>query len=159
MDFLFQSGFLGTRAPLFMDIVSVIVALLPFLIFGAIGLAKRENYKAHESVQKLLFWVTVIVVAFFEFGVRMEGGYKNLMEGSSVGHNYFIYVLIFHILISVVTLILWVMTLYYAQRYKKQSTLPGLYSSAHKKAGQRTFIGIILTMLTGAWVYTLLFVY
>ena len=159
MDLMFESGFLGTRAPLFMDIVSVIVALLPFLIFGAISLAKNNNYKAHESVQKLLFIVTVIVVAFFEYGVRVEGGYKNLMEGSSVEHNYFIYVLIFHIMISVVTLILWVMTLYYAKRYKRQSTLPGLYSEAHKKAGQRTFVGIILTMLTGAWVYALLFVY
>ena len=142
-----------------MDIVSVIVAVLPFLIFGAISLAKKKNYQAHESVQKLLFIVTVIVVAFFEFGVRVAGGYKNLMEGSSVAHNYFIYVLIFHILISVVTLVLWMMTLYYAKRYKKQKILPGRYSSAHKKAGQRTFIGIILTMLTGGWVYALLFVY
>ena len=159
MDFLFTSGFLGTRAPLFMDIVSVIVAVLPFLIFGAISLAKNKNYSAHESVQKLLFIVTVIVVAFFEFGVRMEGGYKNLMEGSSVGHNYFIYVLIFHIIISVITLILWSMTLYYAKRAKKQSALPGRYSMEHRKYGQRTFIGIIFTMLTGAWVYALLFVY
>ena len=159
MDFLFQTGFLGTRAPLFMDIVSVIVALLPLLIFGAIGLAKKRNYRAHESVQKLLFIITVVVVAFFEYGVRVAGGYKNLMEGSSVGHNYLIYVLIFHIIIAVVTLVLWVMTLVYAKRYKKQRTLPGLYGRVHKKDGQRTFIGIILTMLTGGWVYALLFVY
>ena len=159
MDFMFQAGFLGTRAPLFMDIVSVIVALLPFLIFGAISLAKKGNYSAHESVQKLLFVVSVIVVAFFEIGVRMEGGYKNLMEGSSVSHDYLLYVLIFHIIISVITLILWVKTLLSAKRYKRQSTLPGLYSQAHRKDGQYTFIGIILTMLTGAWVYALLFVY
>lgn len=159
MDFMFQPGFLGTRAPLFMDIVSVIVALLPFLIYGAISLAKKKNYSAHESVQKLLFVVSVIVVAFFEIGVRMEGGYKSLMEGSSVSHDYLLYVLIFHIIISVITLILWVKTLLGAKRYKRQSTLPGLYSQAHKKDGQYTFIGIILTMLTGAWVYALLFVY
>lgn len=159
MDVLFSSGFLGTRAPLFMDIVSVIVLLLPFLIFGAISLAKKGNYRAHESVQKLLFVVSVIVVAFFEYGVRMEGGYKNLMEGTSVSHDYLLYVLIFHIIISVVTLILWVMTLSFARRYKRQSTLPGLYSKNHKKDGIRTFIGIILTMLTGAWVYALLFVF
>ncbi len=159
MDFMFQPGFLGTRAPLFMDIVSVIVALLPFLIYGAISLAKNKNYSAHESVQKLLFVVSVIVVGFFEVGVRMEGGYKNLMEGSSVSHDYLLYVLIFHIMISVVTLILWIKTLYAAKRDKKQSALPGLNSKAHAKDGQRTFIGIILTMLTGAWVYYLLFVY
>jgi len=159
MDVLFQAGFLGTRAPLFMDIVSVIVAVLPFLILGAISLAKKGNYRAHESVQKLLFWISVIVVGFFEYGVRMEGGYKNLMEGSSVSHDYLLYVLIFHIIISVITLFLWIMTLYYAKRYKRQSTLPGLYSKPHKKDGQRTFIGIVLTMLTGAWVYALLFVF
>lgn len=159
MDFLFTSGFLGTRAPLFMDIVSVIVAVLPFLIYGAISLAKKKNYSAHESVQKLLFITSVIVVGFFEFGVRMEGGYKNLMEGSSVSHDYLLYVLIFHIIISVTTLILWIKTLYFAKRGKKQSTLPGVYSKSHKKDGQWTFIGIILTMLTGAWVYMLLFVF
>ncbi len=159
MDFLFETGFLGTRSPFFMDIVSVIVALLPFLIFAAILLAKKKNYKAHESVQKLLFVVTVIVVAFFEFGVRFVGGYKILIEGSSVGHNYFIFVLIFHIIIAVITLVLWSMTLYYARRYKRQKTLPGLYSQEHKIYGQRTFIGIILTMLTGGWVYALLFVF
>ena len=159
MDFMFLPGFLGTRAPLFMDIVSVIVALLPFLIYGAISLAKKKNYSAHESVQKVLFVVSVIVVGFFELGVRMEGGYKNLMEGSSVSHDYLLYVLIFHIIISVITLGLWIMTLSRAKRYKKQSTLPGLYAEAHKKDGIRTFIGIILTMLTGAWVYTLLFVF
>lgn len=159
MDFLFELGFLGTRAPLFMDIVSVIVALLPFLIFGAILLAKQKNYGAHESVQKLLFIVTVVVVVFFEYGVRVEGGYKHLMEGSSVPHHYFLYVLIFHIMIAVSTLIVWVMTLFYARRYKKQSTLPGSYSKAHKRAGQGAFIGIILTTVTGGWVYVLLFVY
>lgn len=159
MDFLFQPGFLGTRAPLFMDIVSVIVALLPFLIYGAIMLAKKKDYNAHEKVQKLLFIVSVLVVGFFEYGVRMEGGYKNLMEGSSVSHDYLLYVLIFHIMISVVTLVLWIITLYRGNRDKKQSALPGLYSESHKKDGQRTFVGIILTMLTGAWVYMLLFVF
>jgi putative membrane protein len=159
MDYIFQPGFLGTRAPFFMDVVSVIVAALPFLIYGAIILAKKKNYRAHENVQSLLFVVSVIVVGFFEYGVRMEGGYKNLMEGSSVSHDYLLYVLIFHIIISVVTLILWIQTLYFAKRYRKQSTLPGLYAKTHKKDGQRTFVGIILTMLTGAWVYALLFIF
>lgn len=159
MDYIFQTGFLGTRAPLFMDIVSVIVAVLPFLIYGAIMLAKKKNYRAHENVQSFLFVISVIVVGFFEYGVRMEGGYKNLMEGSSVSHDYLLYVLVFHIMISVSTLIIWTKTLYFAKRAKKQSKLPGLYAQAHKKDGQWTFIGILLTMLTGAWVYMLLFVF
>lgn len=159
MDSLFETGFLGTRAPLFMDIVSVIVLALPFLIYGAILLAKNKQYQAHERVQMLLFVVSVIVVGFFEYGVRMEGGYKNLMEGSSVSHDYLLYVLIFHIMIATSTLLVWIKTLYSAKGSKKLSALPGSLSRAHKKDGQRTFVGIVLTMLTGAWVYALLFVY
>lgn len=159
MDSLFEMGFLGTRAPLFMDIVSVIVLALPFLVCGAILLAKNKHYHAHERAQILLFVVSVIVVGFFEYGVRMEGGYKSLMEGSSVSHDYLLYVLIFHIMIAVSTLILWIKTLYSAKQSKKNSTLPGTLSHKHKQDGQRTFVGIVLTMLTGAWVYALLFVY
>ncbi|NEW59683.1 DUF420 domain-containing protein, partial [Sulfurovum sp. bin170] len=32
MEYMFEAGFLGTRAPLFMDIIVIIVGLLPFLI-------------------------------------------------------------------------------------------------------------------------------
>jgi len=159
MDFLFQHGFLGTRAPLFMDIVFMIVLLLPFFVYGAILLAKKEKYHVHETVQKLLFFISVTVVLFFEYGVRREGGYKSLMEGSSVSQHYILYVLIFHILVSVTTMLLWCYTLYTAMRYKRSKALPGLYSKAHRQDGLRTFVGIVLTMLTGAWVYALLFVF
>ena len=159
MDLLFAKGFLGTRAPLFMDIVSVIVLMLPFLIWGAIRLAKIKNYNAHEQLQKLLFIVSAIVLLFFEIGVRIEGGYKVLMQGSSVSHNYLFFVLIFHIIIAVITLILWIYTLYKARKYKRRRALPGIYSEAHKRDGYRTFIGIWATMLTGAWVYALLFIF
>ena len=159
MNMLFEAGFLGTRAPLFMDIVSVIVFLLPFLILGAISLAKVANYTAHEIAQKLLFVISVLVVGFFEYGVRMAGGYKILMEGTSVSHDYLIYVLIFHIMIAVSTLVIWIITLYTARGYKKAQTLPGSSARKHKKFGIATFIGILSTMLTGAWVYALLFVF
>ena len=53
MDFMFQPGFLGTRAPLFMDIVSVIVFLLPFLsnphnALGSLGYLGNAYYVAHQ---------------------------------------------------------------------------------------------------------------
>ena len=159
MDRWFAPGFFGTRAPLFMDIVSLIVLLLPFLIFGAIMLAKHERYRLHITVQTILFVFSVIVVLFFEIGVRWIGGYEKLMQGSSVSHRYIVGVLIFHIMISVMTLLLWIYTLITARRYRHSKTLPGLYTSAHRKDGYRTFGGIVATVLTGAWVYMLLFVY
>ncbi len=157
MDYMFQPGFLGTRAPFFMDFVMIMVALLPLLVMVAISFAKKKNYKAHARTQSILFIVAVIVVSYFEFGVRVGGGYKGFVEGSSVSHNYAFYVLMFHIIVSVIGFIIWTHTLVTARRDSRKHTLPGSYSAAHKKAGIRAFIWIVLTALSGVWVYILLF--
>ena len=159
MDYMFEAGFLGTRAPFFMDFVTLIVALLPLLVFGAIRLAHKKAYTAHAFMQTLIFTISVIVVGYFEYGVRVGGGFDAFMDGSSVSHNYALWVLIVHIIISVVTLIIWLKTLIFAKRESKKNRLPGSNSVVHKKTGIRTFIAIVLTSFTGIWVYLLLFVY
>ena len=45
LGYMFESGFFGTRAPFFMDIVTLIVALLPFLVAVAISFARNKYYK------------------------------------------------------------------------------------------------------------------
>jgi putative membrane protein len=156
---MFETGFLGTRAPFFMDFVTLIVALLPLLIFIAISLAKRKSYNAHAITQTFIFIISIIIFSYFEYGVRLGGGFDSFMEGSHVSHNYALWVLIAHIIISVITLGIWLSTLIYARKEQRKQTLPGQLSLAHKKAGIRTFIGISLTAFTGIWVYLLLFVY
>ena len=151
MDFMYGAGFFGTRSPMFMDIVSLIVAFLPFLMIGIISLARMKNYKLHAILQTVLFVVSVLVLTFFEVGVRVVGGFSKFMEESGVEHNYALIVLIFHIAISVITLIIWSTTVFMA---KKQLQL-----GKHKRAGWLTFIGVVMTSLTGAWVYLLMFVY
>ena len=158
MDYMFQSGFLGTRAPFFMDFVMIMVALLPILVAIAISFAKKRNYNAHAFTQTLLYVVALIVVGYFEYGVRMGGGYEGFVQGSSVSHNYALYVLIFHIFVAIIGFIVWTHTLVTARRDSKSRTLPGLYSKTHKKAGKHTFLWIVATAITGIWVYILLFV-
>ena len=159
MDYMFQNGFLGTKAPFFMDFVMIIVALLPFLVMGAISLAKVKNYKLHAITQNIIFIVSVIVVSYFEYGVRAGGGFKTFMEESHVSHTYSLYVLIFHIAVAVISLLLWIRTLWLARGATKNNNLPGNYSKSHKRAGQLTFLGIFMTSFTGIWVYILLFIY
>jgi len=159
MNYMFETGFLGTRAPFFMDLVTLIVALLPLLIFIAITLAKRKSYKAHAITQTLIFIISIVVFSYFEYGVRLGGGFDSFMEGSKVSHNYALWVLIAHIFISVITLGIWLSTLISARKKQKNKKLPGQQSLTHKRAGIRTFIGIFLTAFTGIWVYLLLFVY
>jgi len=151
MDYMFQQGFLNTRAPFFMYFVTLIVAVLPLLVAGAILLAKRKNYKLHAYTQTFIYAFSVLVVSYFEFGVRYGGGFNYFLEGSSIEHNYAFVVLMFHIAIAIVTFIIWTVTITMA---KKQ-----LSTNTHKKAGVITFVGVLLTSMTGIWVYLLLFIY
>lgn len=159
MDYMFEAGFLGTRAPFFMDMVTLIVAILPLLIAVAIFFAKMEKYTLHALVQIVIFVVSVIVVGYFEYGVRLGGGYNTFVEGTNVSHVYALWVLIVHIVIASVTLLVWTAMFWLAYNDRKRYILPGMNSSFHKKMGMWTFVGIVLTSLTGIWVYLLLFVY
>ena len=150
-EYMFHQGFLGTRAPFFMDIVTLIVALLPMFVAIAISYAKAKKYKSHAYTQIFLFAFSVIVLFYFEYGVRVAGGFNAFMQESSVAHNYAFVVLVLHILISVITLIIWSSTIF---RAKKQ-----LENKTHKKAGLYTFIGVTATSLTGIWVYLLMFIF
>ncbi|MEA1893404.1 MAG: DUF420 domain-containing protein [Campylobacterota bacterium] len=148
---MFEAGFLGSRAPIFMDVVTIIVALLPMLVAGAISLAKAKKYKLHALLQIFIFAFTVIVFTYFEIGVRMAGGFNVLMDGSSVSHNYAFFVLILHIIIATITLIIWFMMLFRVKKFLAQRV--------HKRLGRILFLGIVLTSFSGIWVYLLLFVY
>jgi putative membrane protein len=156
---MFQAGFLGTRAPFFMDFVTLIVAFLPLLVLLAISMARKQSYKLHAFTQTLIFIVSVIVVGYFEYGVRLGGGFNSFMQESHTAHDYALWVLIIHIIIAIISMFYWTKTLLQAIKSEKSRTLPGSFSSSHKKAGIYTFIGIFLTGFTGIWVYLLLFVY
>jgi putative membrane protein len=151
MEYMFHEGFLGTRAPMFMDMVMLIVALLPFLVAGAIYFAKIKKYKVHAFLQIFIFVFSVIVLTYFEYGVRLGGGFKDFIENSSVPHNYIFIVLIFHIAISIITLFLWITTLINLKKL--------LLTNRHKRMGKAIFTGVVFTSMTGIWVYLLLFVY
>jgi putative membrane protein len=159
MDYMFTQGFLGTRAPMFMDFVTLIVALLPLLVYSSILLAKKKLYKVHGLTQNLIFVVSVIVVGYFEYGVRVGGGFDAFIEGSGVSHTYASVVLGVHILIAFITLLYWATTVVKANIQFKNEEIPGLKSNEHKRLALKTFLGIIFTSFSGIWVYLLLFVY
>jgi len=159
MDYMFAEGFLETRAPFFMDFVTLIVAILPLLVFSAIVLAKKKLYKLHAFMQNIIFVVSVIVVGYFEYGVRMGGGFDAFMEGSGVSYTYASVILGIHILISVVTLLYWSKTIIKANYQFVKAYIPGKKSNEHKLLAIKTFLGIVFTSFSGIWVYLLLFVY
>lgn len=159
MDYMFKAGFLGTSAPLFMDMVTLIVAFLPLLVYGAILFAKKKMFKTHMILQNIIFIFALIVVAYFEYGVRVGGGFDLFMSKSDVPYTYSLIVLIVHITIAVVMLYFWSKTIISGNYNYKKATLPGQATNAHKLLAIKTFISIIFTSFTGIWVYLLLFVY
>ncbi len=159
MDYMFAQGFLGTRAPLFMDVVTLIVAVLPVLVYGAIKLARQKLYRAHALSQNFIFIVSVIVVGYFEYGVRIGGGFDAFIKGSGVSHTYASIVLGLHVIIAVLTLIYWSITIVKANYQFSKRLIPGPKSNEHKVLALKTFLGIVFTSFSGIWVYLLLFVY
>ena len=159
MEYMFLPGFLGTRAQFFMDVVTVIVAILPFLVSGSIYLAKMKMFRLHALTQNIIFIVSVIVVGYFEYGVRVAGGFNFFVTESGVSHTYASIVMILHISIAVFTFLQWTFTIIRANYQFAKKEIPGYKSRDHIKFAIRTYLGIIATSFSGIWVYVLLFVY
>ncbi|MBN2721658.1 MAG: DUF420 domain-containing protein [Campylobacterales bacterium] len=159
MNYMFEAGFLGTRAPFFMDMVTLIVVLLPLLLGGTVLLAKMGRYEAHKITQIALFVVSVIVVGYFEYGVRIGGGFDEFVKGSSLSHSFIFYFLIFHIIIAAITLFMWTKTLYFAPKDHFHVRPLEERVSPHVKMAKQTILWINATAITGIGVYILLFVF
>ena len=158
MEYMFQAGFLGTRAPFFMDEVMIIVALLPFLIGFGIWLARLGYHKLHYRFQTILFVVTVVVLVYFEYGTKVGGGFKEYIKDSSIDLSFALSFLIFHIIIASIMVIMWGWTIKVSFADRKRRALPGVYSLGHKKFGRVVAFFILLTSVTGLGVYAILFI-
>ena len=159
MDYMFKPGFLGTQAPLFMDMVTLIVAFLPVIVYGAIIFAKKKMFVTHTILQNIIFIFAIVVVGYFELGVRIGGGFDAFMSDSDVSYTYALVVLILHIIIATLMLFYWTVTIFTGNIHFKKGLIPGRASSFHRKVAVKTFMGIIFTSFSGIWVYLLLFVY
>jgi putative membrane protein len=159
MEYMFDDGFLGTGAPFFMDIVTLLVALLPLFVYSAILLAKRKFYKMHAMVQNGIYLLSIVVIGYFEAGVRYGGGFDTFVLGSGVSHIYLSVVMIIHIIIATVTLFYWTLTIFKANKSFREKRLPGTASKEHLRVALKSFVGITFTAFSGIWVYLLLFVY
>ncbi len=155
---MFETGFLGTKAPLFMDITTLIVVLLPFLLAGSVHFAHTKNYKVHKQTQVLLFIITILVLVFFEYGVRVDGGIRKYMEYTEISDSFIFGFLAFHITIATGAVLLWSRLIYLSVKAERKGDLPGKFSVMHKHLAKMTTIGIYLTAITGFGLYYILFI-
>ena len=156
---MFEAGFLGTRAPLYMDMVTIFFGLLPFLVGFSILLVIKKKYRAHFQSQGLLFILTMVMVVVFETGVRLDGGFNHYMQGSSLSYTAVFTFLIVHIIIALITVVVWGATIYNAMRIYVKEGPRASYFIKHQKHGRWLFIGITLTATMGVSLYPMLFIF
>jgi len=151
------SGFLDTRASLYMDIVVSFLVLLPFLVAFSIFLAAKGSLRLHQLTQVTLLLLTTSILGFFAYIVHYYEGLGNLLQQSTISRDQALLLLSTHIIIAAITLLSWTLTLFYASSDRRRRALPGVYSTTHKRAGRNIFLGILLTSISAIVVYWMLF--
>jgi len=154
---MFEVGFLGTKALMYMDIITIYFALLPLFLTSAIYMAVKKKYKLHYKMQVSIFILTLIIIAIFEVGVRISGGFSAFMEQSNANYSYMLIFLVIHVLVAILSVVLYSTLIYSSTRqyiFKKEP-----FATNHKKMGQVVFFGMTLTSIMGILIYYFLFMY
>ena len=153
---MFSTGFLGTTAPLYLDIITIYFALLPFLLFFSISYAIKKDFKKHYYSQVIVFAVTLIVVVYFEVGVRISGGIVEFMKSANISYIFMIPYLIVHVSIALVSVIVWAALIYGGIKnyILEKKDIP----SSHAKFGRYVFLGMTISSFMGVGIYYFLFI-
>jgi putative membrane protein len=154
----FAPGFFGTGAPVYLDVVTLYFALLPFLLAYAVRFAIRKEYAKHYRAQIAIFVLSLVIVVVFEVGVRLSGGFLEFAKGSSFSLTFLSVFLGVHILIALLSVVLWVIVLYTSYREYKEGGDSALFARRHKRKAWVLFAGLCVTSLMGVTVYAFLFV-
>ena len=68
---MFEAGFLGTRAPFFMDMITIFFALMPFLVAFSIYQAIKKRYQLHFQSQMAIFVMTMVIGIGVDYGIHL----------------------------------------------------------------------------------------
>ena len=150
---LFEKGFIGEHAPLYLDIVGLYFVFLPIFMAFSIALGVKKQIKAHLISQTFLFIFTLMMVVLFEVGMRLEGGFLSYIDENSAYFIPFVLFLALHIIIATLFVILWSYQLIVSiKSYREHLSMP-----RHKEIGKWIVITMLLSTLMGSTIYFVLF--
>lgn len=136
-----------------MTAVLLLTLFSPFGVYYGATVAKAKNYRSHRKIQNLIFVVCVIGVLALEGLIRSGGGSGSLAsESNYYGTGFFKITLISHIIVAVLTYLIWAI-LIIISNIKFRKSLPGKLSNIHKKLGYIIFAGLVYTAMTALIVY------
>jgi putative membrane protein len=151
----FEPGFLGTKAFMYMDIVTLYFALLPFLLAFSIYQAIRGNTKLHYQSQFAILAVTIVMVLIFEIGVRLTGGFVEYAKQSPLSFDFLLLFLVVHIFIALMAVGGWIYLIISTYKSYRDGMIEN--SAKHRKMGKWIFGALTLTSIMGCSIYLFLF--
>jgi hypothetical protein len=147
-------GFLGTRAPLMVDVVFaamfVVVAVLAWSVYQV---KFRRRYSVHKWTQVTLGVVLLVVVILFEIDIRLHG-WEERAAGKIGGQPaaVVIWALYVHLVFAISSVVLWPITIGLALANFPSPPRPGPHSRIHIPLARTAAADMVLTALTG-WIF------
>ena len=155
---LFEAGFLGTKAPFYIDLITCYFTVLPFLLAYSIYFAVKKELKKHFISQSIILGFTLIIVLFFEVSIRLEGGFAEYSKDISISMNFLVPYLIIHIIIAIAAIAGWLYLFISSYKAYKQNNYTFFKSTKHKKIGRAIFLALLITCIMGIGMYYFLFI-
>ena len=152
---MFPPGFLGTRADVLIDIVTLsFIVILPLLIVSWRLVRVQRNYRLHRNLQLTLAVTLAMAVAIFEYDLAAAGGIFELTRGGAYEGtailNGAIYV---HTAFSVATSLVWVGLIVFSLIRFPNPPSPGAFSSTHRFWGRTGMVTMIMAGATALPLY------
>jgi putative membrane protein len=147
-------GFLGTRAPLMIDVVCVAMFAVVLVLAWSIYQVKvRRRYWLHKWTQITLGVILLVVVVLFELDIRLHGWEEraaNKLSGHP-GSDVF-WALYVHLVFAVSTVVLWPITIGLAALNFGEPPTPGSHSRVHVPLARTAAADMVLTAISG-WIF------
>ena len=150
---------LSNNIPLHMNVMVIFFSILPFLVMTSIYFAKNKQYKLHFYSQGFILVLTVFVLVFFEIMIRIDGGFFEFAKQSNLPHGFLVGYLIFHIIIALIAAVLWIRLFIKSMNLYQKGKIAQIKASNHMREGKITFIFLLLSCITGVFVYLFLFIF
>jgi hypothetical protein len=153
-------GFLGTRAPLILDVVALCMFVFVLVLMWSIYQVKiRRRFHVHKWTQITLGVVLLVIVILFEIDIRLHG-WEDRAAKQIGGEppDIVVRALYIHLVFAISSVILWPITIFLAVRNFGEPPAPGPHSRIHIPLARTAAADMVLTAITGWVFYWLAFV-
>jgi putative membrane protein len=147
-------GFLGTRAPLILDVLCLaMLAVVVILAWSVYQVKFRRRYTLHKWTQITLAAVLLVVVILFEIDIRLHG-WQERSAGQVGGQapTAAVTALYIHLIFAVSTVLVWPTVIILALRNFPNPPMPSQHSRIHVPLARVAAIDMVLTATTG-WIF------